>query len=410
MDQLKQTKHKNSNIKYKVLICLGVIIAFCIGNFSARFGLFLGPNAQDYSKAVKYSSEYSNYAGLFEAREILMNNYNGDVEDNTLLDGAIKGMAASLKDPYTLYMTEEEYKKFNLSNSGLRVGIGVTITVQDDKVTIINIEKGNPADKANLKVGDIIEKIDGIDVEGSTNKAISLISKGDSNKTVLTILRDGEVFDAEVKKEEIKTEAVYFEKIEDNIGYIQLKNFNEGSSTEFINALTDLINNGVTGVIIDLRDNGGGFLTEAEKIASQFIEEGKVITTLSNKFGKEKVSKSKGGIGKDVKVVLLVNGNTASASEVVTGALRDYSIATIVGTNTFGKGIAQAPFTLENTNGALKVTIDNFYTPNGENIHKVGIKPDYEVTLTENDVKNGYSRATDSQYLKAVEVIKEKVK
>ncbi|WP_294349161.1 S41 family peptidase [uncultured Clostridium sp.] len=408
MDQLKKKKDRNRNSK--MLICLVVIIGFLAGNVSARFGLFIGPESQDYSKAVKYVDEYSSYAGLFEAREVLINNYNGDVKDTTLLEGAIKGMAASLKDPYTLYMTKEEYEKFNLSNSGLRVGIGVTITVQDDKVTIINIEEGNPADKAGLKVGDAIIKVDGTEVGNKTTTAISLISQSDSNKTVLTILRGEETFDVEVAKEEIRTEAVHFERVEDNIGYIQLKNFNEGASKEFIEALSDLRDNGVTGVIVDLRDNGGGFLTEAEKIASQFIEEGKVITTLSNKFGKEKVSKSKGGIAQDLEVVLLVNGNTASASEVLTGALRDYSVATIVGTNTYGKGIAQAPFTLENTEGALKVTIDNFYTPNGENIHKIGIKPDYEVALTEEDVKNGYSRDTDPQYLKALEVIKEKVK
>lgn len=408
MDQLKKKKDRNRNSK--MLICLVVIIGFLAGNVSARFGLFIGPKSQDYSKAVKYVDEYSSYAGLFEAREVLINNYNGDVKDTTLLEGAIKGMAASLKDPYTLYMTKEEYEKFNLSNSGLRVGIGVTITVQDDKVTIINIEEGNPADKAGLKVGDAIIKVDGTEVGNKTTTAISLISQNDSNKTVLTILRGEETFDVEVAKEEIRTEAVHFERVEDNIGYIQLKNFNEGASKEFIEALSDLRDNGVTGVIVDLRDNGGGFLTEAEKIASQFIEEGKVITTLSNKFGKEKVSKSKGGIAQDLEVVLLVNGNTASASEVLTGALRDYSVATIVGTNTYGKGIAQAPFTLENTEGALKVTIDNFYTPNGENIHKIGIKPDYEVALTEEDVKNGYSRDTDPQYLKALEVIKEKVK
>ncbi len=408
MDQLKKKKDRSKNSK--ILICLVVIIGFLAGNVSARFGLFIGPESQDYSKAVKYVDEYSSYSGLFEAREVLMNNYNGDVKDTTLLEGAIKGMAASLKDPYTLYMTKEEYEKFNLSNSGLRVGIGVTITVQDDKVTIINIEEGNPADKAGLKVGDAIIKVDGTEVGNKTTTAISLISQNDSNKTVLTILRGEETFDVEVAKEEIRTEAVHFERVEDNIGYIQLKNFNEGASKEFIEALSDLRDNGVSGVIVDLRDNGGGFLTEVEKIASQFIEEGKVITTLSNKFGKEKVSKSKGGIAQDLEVVLLVNGNTASASEVLTGALRDYSVATIVGTNTYGKGIAQAPFTLENTEGALKVTIDNFYTPNGENIHKIGIKPDYEVALTEEDVKNGYSRDADPQYLKALEVIKEKVK
>lgn len=197
---------------------------------------------------------------------------------------------------------------------------------------------------------------------------------------------------------------------DDKVGYIRLKDFNEEASKSFITTLSDLKDKGMVGLILDLRGNGGGFLTEAESIASQFVPEGEVITTLNNKFNKEKKSLSKGGIAQNMPVVLLVDGNTASASEVLTGALRDYGIAKTVGTNTYGKGVAQAPFTLESTEGALKITIDNFYTPNGENIHKVGIKPDYEVKLSKEDVNKEYSRKTDPQFLKGLEVIKEKIK
>ena len=198
--------------------------------------------------------------------------------------------------------------------------------------------------------------------------------------------------------------------VNDEVGYIKLKTFNEGSSTEFIDALTNLKNQGMKGLIFDLRSNGGGFLSEAESIASQFIPKGEVITTLDNKYGNKKTSVSKGGIAEGMPVVLLVNGNTASASEVVTGALRDYEIAQIVGENTYGKGVAQSTFGIKPTEGALKVTVDNFYTPNGENINKIGIKPDYEVALTKDDVAGGYSKDKDPQYKKALEVINEKLK
>ncbi|MDS0526222.1 S41 family peptidase [Clostridium sp. SHJSY1] len=413
MNQFKeQNTGKSKRMSYNALGTIGVILAaFLVGNVSARFGIFVGPDASEYSKAVKYAQDYSNYAGLFEARQALIDNYNGDVEDDVLLDGAIKGMTASLKDPYTLYMTKDEYKKFNLSNSGLRIGIGVTIFAKDNTVTIVNVEADKPAAKANLTSGDIIVKVDGEDIGGDVSKAISLISDTSKKTTKLTILRSGNnTFDAELTKEEIKTDSVSGEIIENKVGYIRLKDFNEDASKSFIDKLKELKDKGAAGLILDLRGNGGGFLTEAESIASQFIPESKVITTLNNKFGKEKKILSKGGIAQEMPMVLLIDGNTASASEVLTGALRDYGIATTVGTNTYGKGVAQAPFTLENTEGALKITIDNFYTPNGENIHKIGIKPDYEVKLSETDTNKEYSRNTDPQFQKGLEVIREKIK
>lgn len=405
----KTKENKNRNAMFKGA---GVIlISFVIGNVSARYGLFIGPNSSEYSKAVKYADDYSTYAGLFEARQTLIDNYNGDVNDSVLLDGAIKGMASSLKDPYTMYMTQEEYNKFTMSNAGLRIGIGVTISVKNEKLVIEAVEDGKPANEANILAGDIIVKVDGEEIGGDISKAVSLISNTNSDTTVLTIEREGtENFDVEVKKEEIRTESVSGEMIDENIGYIRLKDFNENSSTEFIDMLSSLIDSGMNGVIFDLRGNGGGYLTEAVNIASQFIPKDEVITTLNNKFNKEKVSVSKGGIAENMPVVLLVDSNTASASEVVTGALRDHNIAVTVGTNTYGKGVAQSTFKVKNTQGAIKITIDNFYTPNGENINKVGIKPDYEVTLTEEDVSGEYSKSTDPQFQKALEVIKEKSK
>ena len=403
----KVTKEKK---KSYIIITAGAVAIFLLGNITARFGFIIGPHFKEHYRAVKYSDQYNEYAGLFEARKTLIDNYNGDVDDSVLLDGAIKGMAASLQDPYTVYMNEGEYNKFNMSNSGLRVGIGVSVAVRDDKVTILDVEAGKPADKADLKSGDIIVKVDGEEINDDSSKAVSLISDTQSNTTLLTILRNGETFDVELTKEEIKSSSVEEEMVNDKIGYIRLKNFNEDSSSEFINALTNLKNQGMEGLIFDLRSNGGGFLTEAENIASQFIPKGKVITALNNKFDNKKTSISKGGIAEDIPVVLLVNGNTASASEVVTGALRDYDIAAIVGTNTYGKGVAQSTFAIKSTEGALKVTIDNFYTPNGENINKIGIKPDYEVELTKEDVSGGYTKEKDPQYQKALEVINEKLK
>jgi membrane-associated protease RseP (regulator of RpoE activity) len=211
MNQFKEKKMKESKGKsYVALGSVGVIlISFFAGNLAARFGLFIGPNASEYSKAVKYAQDYSNYTGLFEARQTLIDNYNGDVEDDVLLDGAIKGMTASLKDPYTVYMTKDEYKKFNLSNSGVRVGIGVSILAKDNTVVIVDVEADKPAAKAKLAAGDVIVKVDGEDIGGDSSKAISLISNANTNTTKLTILRNGDnTFEVELTKEEIINKAI----------------------------------------------------------------------------------------------------------------------------------------------------------------------------------------------------------
>ena len=403
-------KRKNNHV---VVICTVLVVgtSFIAGNVSARFGLFIGPDSNKYSQVVKNVDYINSYEGLFEARDLLMKNYNGDIDDETLLQGALKGMTASLQDPYTVYMSKKEYEKYLLSNEGIHVGIGITVSLKNDKVAVMNVEKDMPADKANIVAGDIILKINDEEVGNSVAKVATLLQGDEGESSKITMQKsDGGTYEVEVAKVQIKIDSATGEMLEDNIGYIRLKDFNQKASDSFISSLSTLKDAGMKGLIIDLRGNPGGFLTEAEKIASQFIPEGKVITTLKDKYDKEKASLSKGGIAENIPVVLLIDGNTASAAEVVTGALRDYSIATTVGTKTYGKGIAQAPYTLKNTEGALKITVQKFYTPNGENIHKIGIKPDYEVKITEGDTNETYDRSKDPQYQKALQVIKEKAK
>lgn len=412
MNWLGGRSRKKTNNKNIIIITVLIVgISFIAGNASARFGIFIGPNGNKYSQVVKNVDYIDSYEGLFEARDVLMKNYNGDIDDEMLLQGALKGMAASLQDPYTIYMSKKEYEKYLLSNEGIHVGIGITVSLKNEQVVVMNVEKDMPADKANVAVGDIILKINDQDVAGSVNKVATLLQGEEGESSKLTMQRAaGENYEVDVAKVQIKIDSATGEMLEDNIGYIRLKDFNEKSSDYFISSLSKLKESGMKGLVIDLRGNPGGFLTEAEKIASQFIPEGKVITTLKDKYDKEKESLSKGGIAEDIPIVILIDGNTASAAEVLTGALRDYNIATTVGTKTYGKGVAQAPYTLKNTDGALKITVQKFYTPNGENIHKIGIKPDYEVKITEEDTNKAYDRNKDPQYQKALQVIKEKAK
>lgn len=405
-------KKRKINFLKVISIIIIMLLVFLSGNIAARFGLFIGPKSSKYSSAVEAVDSIDKYAAIFEERDILMKTYNGEIDDETLVDGALKGMAESLGDPYTLYMTKDEYDKYLLSNEGIYVGIGVKVSVKDDKVQVISVEDGKSADKAGISVGDVILKIDGTDINNDLVTAAKLL-QGEEGQTCKLIMQksNGETYETEVVREQIQTKSASGEMLQDNIGYIRLENFNEKASDQFIEFLNNLINSGAKGLIVDLRDNRGGFLTEAENIASQFIPKGKVITTLKDKYDNEKVSTSKGGIAEDIPVVLLINESTASASEVVTGALRDYGIATTVGTTTYGKGVAQAPYLLDSTGGALKVTIQKFYTPNGENIHKVGISPDYKVEYKTNDLDtSNYNRNNDPQFQKALEVIEEKIK
>lgn len=194
-----------------------------------------------------------------------------------------------------------------------------------------------------------------------------------------------------------------------NIGYINLSTFNKDVSVDFVNALEELKGKGMKGLILDLRGNGGGYLVEAINIASQFVPKDEVITYRIDKYGSKEISKSEGGVALGLPLVILTDGGTASASEVVTGALKDYNAAVTVGTTTFGKGVVQLPFELKSGIGGLKVTVSKYYTPKGEDINKKGIIPDYEVKLTEEDVNKEYSKDTDPQLQKGIEVMKDMI-
>ena len=416
MNQLEENKeHNNKRIISSVIKTFVVIImiggAFFGGNYVARYGYVIGINGTKYSNVLKDIEDVDKFEALFEVREDLYKMYDGDIDDDVLLEGAIKGMTNSLKDPYTVFMNKSEYSKFMESNSGSFMGIGVYIGQKDGKVVVDSCIEDAPAEKAGIKAGDVIFSVDGEEIGDDQSKAVSLITGPEEEEVNIVLIRDGnEKVEVSVKREKIKTVSVTGEMVDDNVGYIRLSTFDKDVSKDFKFKLEELKNNGMTGLILDLRGNGGGYLTEAVNIASQFVPKGKTITYTINKYDQKDVSSSVGGIAEGTPLVILTDGNTASASEVVTGALKDYGVAETVGTTTFGKGIVQLPFELKSGYGGLKVTISKYYTPNGENIHKKGIEPNYEVKLSEDDVSGEYSKDTDPQYQKALEVIKDKIK
>ena len=378
----------------------------------ATKGIFLVRTSPQVESAAEQINDKGKYSALFTVRDKLIEKFDGEIDDNALLEGAIKGMTNSLNDQYTVFMNAKEFDNFMKQSNGSMKGLGVTITPKDNKVTIVSTIKDSPADRAGLVENDIIEKINDVDISGDDmEKAVSMIAEANNSEIKLTIQRaDTGEFDVKIVPEEVKIKSVEGAMLNSSIGYIRIKSFmNENTTEDFKTTIEELKAQGMKGIILDLRENPGGLLTEAVGVASQFIPKGKIITYTIDKYNNRNESLSLGGVAEGTPLVVLVNGNSASASEVVTGALRDYSVATTIGKTTFGKGIVQQSIKFDNGIGGLKVTISKYYTPNGENIHKKGITPDVEVTTSVGIDENGYDKNADEQLKTAIQKIEEKI-
>lgn len=335
--------------------------------------------------------------------------YSNKIKDQGRVWGAAQGLAASLGDPYTVFFNPEESKLFNDTIHGSFSGIGAEIGMKDKVLTIIAPLKNTPSWNAGLKAGDKILRIDKKDTtDMSIDKAIGLIRGQEGTEVTLTILRSGENKTREfsIKRQTIEIPTIDTEMLPDNIFQIKFYSFSENSASLFRDALQKFINSGSHKLIIDLRGNPGGYLDSAINIASWFIEEGKVI--VREDFGdkkKEEVYRSRGPkVFTDMlKLVVLVDGGSASASEILAGALKEHGVATLVGETTFGKGSVQELVNITNDT-TLKVTIAKWLTPNGLSISEHGLAPDVKVGITERDIKAGI----DPQLEKAKEILKAK--
>jgi carboxyl-terminal processing protease len=408
-------KRKRKSIVIIPLICFSVIlmcVSFLAGNYMATKGMFLVKTSPQVESTAEQINDRSKYSALFTVRDKLIEKFDGEIDDNALLEGAIKGMTNSLNDQYTVFMNQKEFDNLMKQSNGSIKGIGVSIAPKDNKVTIVSTIKDSPADRAGLIENDIIEKINDVDISGEDmEKVVSMIAEADNSEIKLTIKRAaGDEFDVKVVREEVKIKAVEGAMLNTSIGYIRIKTFMNEKTTEDLKiTIGELKAQGMKGIVLDLRENPGGLLTEAVGVASQFIPKDKIVTYTIDKYNNRNESLSIGGVAEGTPLVILVNGNSASASEVVTGALRDYGVATTVGQTTFGKGIVQQSIKFDNGIGGLKVTISKYYTPNGENIHKKGITPDVKVTTNIGIDESGYDKNTDEQLKAAVQKIEEKI-
>lgn len=332
-----------------------------------------------------------------------------DVEESDLEDGVYKGLLESLDDPYSVYYTNEELIELQQQTEGVYYGIGAYISQDPDMgyVRISKIIKNTPAEESDLKQDDYIYKVDGEDMQGKDSTYVVSKIKGEEGTTVtLTVIREGatDPIDIQVERRKIESPTVEYEMLDNRMAYIQITEFDLVTTTQFENAYNQAKADGMQGLILDLRSNPGGNLSTVCDIARMMLPKGLIVYT-EDKYGKREEYTCDGTNKIKVPLVVLTNGYSASASEILAGAIKDYGIGTLVGTTTYGKGIVQKVINLSD-GSAVKLTVSTYYTPNGNNIHKIGIDPDVEVEF---DAEQ-YEAGVDNQLEKAKEVLAEKMK
>ena len=349
---------------------------------------------------------------LEDIQNILDNNFYFEEDEQAKQDGIIKGYMEGLDDPYSVYYTKKEYDEFKEDTDGEYVGVGVQVSQSKETniITVVKVFDDSPAKNAGIEAKDVITKVNGEDVsEQELDAVVEKIRGVEGTDVTITVYRssDSKDHDYTMKRRKVENPTVEYKMLDNNIGYIAVSSFYEVTGKQFIDAVGKLNVEGMEGLIIDLRDNGGGLLDIAVEMLDFMLPEGKIVYT-EDKNGNIIDSYNSTDEQKFTKpLVLLVNEYSASASEIFAGAIKDYGIGTLVGTNTYGKGIVQRLFPL-NDGSAVKVTIAKYFTPNGNDIHKIGIKPDIEVEFDAKQYKDSDGEK-DNQLDAAVEEMMKKL-
>lgn len=361
-------------------------------------------------KIISTSSEYQDIASeLSKYKKIIDKYFLGDVDEEKLKEGAIKGYIEGLDDQYTEYISKDDMQDYLEDATGNFVGIGIYMTKDTDanKIMVLSPIKGSPAEKAGILPGDYIVAVDDVTYTADDMSVAANKIKGEVGSSVkVEILRNSETKTFEITRENIKVNPVEGKVLENNIGYIEFSSFDDGTADDFKAKYEELEKQGIKSLVIDLRNNGGGIVSEALQIADYILDKDDVILYEVDKNNKEEVEKSENAPIINMPIVLLTNGNTASSSEILAGALKDHGKAKIVGTKTYGKGVIQQLLTLPDGSG-LKITSEEYLTPNKTKINKIGIEPDEKVELPDT-VKNVLTveQKDDTQLQKAIEILK----
>jgi carboxyl-terminal processing protease len=350
------------------------------------------------------------FVPLFPILNLIEKYYVEDADYDKLLEGAKSGILSSLDDPYSMYLTNQEVKNMMIETQGSFGGIGIQISTDTEgRIVVIAPIEGTPGQRQGIMSGDRILMVNDVDLRGMTqDEAVKLMRGEPGTRVILTILRGTETIRFDIIRELIKLTTIRKEVINHDIGYIRLSFFDANISMDLFNAIDNLKTKNIKGLILDLRDNPGGLLSAAIEVSDILLPETLVVYTEGkNKERKQEYYSNKGNI--EIPYVILVNGGSASASEIVAGAVKDTNNGTLVGTRTFGKGSVQTLFPLAHGDG-VKLTIAKYYTPSGVSIHSVGIEPHFTVDLPEGKTLYTIKREEDTQLKKAIEVLMEKIK
>ncbi len=397
----KQTTYKI--YKTIMIIVLTAFITFII----TSIGMYKYIENDGKLAALADSTSNDIAINLAKYKEIINKYYLGEVDEEKLKEGAIKGYIEGLDDPYTEYISKEEMEEYMEDTLGNYVGIGIYMTAdkKSDKVKVLSPIKDSPAEKAGIEPGDIIVSVNGKTYNSSEMSTMTNDIKGEEGTEVeITILRGTETKEFKIKREKIKVNPVESKVLENNIGYIKFTSFDETTAEDFKTKYEELKKSKIKSLIIDLRNNGGGLVDQALKIADYMAEKDLVLLYEVDKKGNEEVKKSENNPIISEPVIILTNENTASASEILAGALKDLGKAKIVGTKTYGKGVIQQILSVKDGSG-IKLTVEEYQTPNRNKINKIGIEPDETVELP-SDVESviNVPEEKDTQLQKAKEI------
>lgn len=392
--------------KKKIIVI--VVILLVVTNISTAvitglsvkliIGLSMNSRGVSFSEVQKYN----------RVKSLLKGEFIGNTDDNTLMEGSIRGLAEALDDPYTQYMDKKEYDSLEIHTKGSYAGIGVVVGIdpKDNLIMVSEVIENSPAEKSKILAGDKIVKVNDQEFTGDDfEKAVSAIKGQEGTNVKVTVIRKGvnQPLDFNVTRQEIEIKTVKGKELSNGVGYIRILQFGENTSNEFDVVFKDLQSKGVKELVIDLRDNPGGLLDSVVDVGGQILGKRLIVYTV-NKQGEKKNYYSQGK-GVDMPIVVLVNERSASASEIFAGAIKDYKRAKLVGTKTYGKGVVQSVIPLGD-GSALKLTTSKYYTPNGISINKIGIIPDVSIELSDKDT--AISKLTleqDTQLQKAIEVL-----
>ncbi|WP_289130344.1 S41 family peptidase [uncultured Megamonas sp.] len=375
----------------KILKTIIAVLLIAIISSISTLGLIyyaLGFNEQGFSNLMRFITAY----------RFIETKYVNDTDDVKLIDGAIDGMVKSLNDPHSNYLSPKMYKTLMEQTEGSFAGIGVVMGMDNEqKIHIVGIMENSPGQKAGLQEGDEILAVDGVPVTQMAFDEVAAHVRGQAGTdVVLTIMRDNANQDITITRDNIKLKTVGHKMLDNNIGYIQIVSFSEDTANEFNEAYNDLKNQGMKALVLDLRNNPGGLLTTCVEIAKKLVPKGEIVSIVDKQGNKETYSSSLEA--PEYPLAVLINKNSASASEILSGAIQDTKAGTIIGNTSYGKGSVQTILPMFEDD-AVKLTIAKYYTPSGRSIDGTGITPDIEINLDEN-------ATLDTQLDKALEVLK----